>query len=280
MVLLRQPDLVLILHGDRLSAEALRQTAAVVFAGAEVYLATCIDDADRVLKQRNVAWFICGLSPALAGDPLDFIATSAVASGGPKILVVAPDCDDHAIAVLRSLPVKGIFDSGTQGAGELEMALRHLAAGRWYWSPRILERILRQHVGSNSIFRRLTAFERIVLTVLGGGNDDASAAAMLDVSPETIGSVRRDLHRKLGVQHRGELIRVAAQTGFVHFTPAGIVRPGFAVLSQKYRCTRKKRRRMPAVARSQIMSAPEDILDRATGIPVSAMIGSTIAAEV
>ncbi|HVS50796.1 MAG TPA: hypothetical protein VHD62_00475 [Opitutaceae bacterium] len=194
--------------------------------------------------------------------------------------MVAPDCDDHAIAVLRSLPIKGIFDSGTQGVEELEVALRDLAAGKWYWSPRILERILRRHVGSNSIFRRLTAFEQIVLTVLGGGIDDTTAAAVLDVSSETIGSVRRDLHRKLGVQHRGELIRVAAQNGFVRFTPGGIVRPGFAVLSEKYYRSRKKRRHARELQRLPAPAAREEIPTHSTGIPVSGAIGNAVAAEV
>ena len=57
---------------------------------------------------------------------------------------------------------------------------------------------------------------------------------MLGLSPSTVSTVRRELHRKLGVQHRGDLVRAAAQSGFVHFTPTGVVRPGFALLSASY----------------------------------------------
>jgi hypothetical protein len=54
--------------------------------------------------------------------------------------------------------------------------------------------------------------------------------------------VRRGLHRKLGVQHRGELVRVAAQKGFVRFTPDGVERPGFALLTAAYHPRYHKRR--------------------------------------
>ena len=73
----------------------------------------------------------------------------------------------------------------------------------------------------------------------------SDAASKLGLSPATIGTVRRNLHRKLGIQHRGELVRIAAQNGFVRFTPAGIVRPGFALLVAA--CQRRTQLRLAAI---------------------------------
>ena len=73
-----------------------------------------------------------------------------------------------------------------------------------------------------------------MLSVIGDGCDDLAAAGQLGLSPATISTVRRALHRKLGVQHRGELVRMAAQKGYVRFTPAGVERPGFGLLAAAY----------------------------------------------
>jgi hypothetical protein len=42
------------------------------------------------------------------------------------------------------------------------------------------------------------------------------------------------------VQHRGELVRVAAQHGFIRFTSAGVVRPGFTMMRDAYLARRSK----------------------------------------
>jgi hypothetical protein len=77
--------------------------------------------------------------------------------------------------------------------------------------------------------------------MIGDGSDDTTAAQKLKVSPATIGTVRRHLHRKLCVQHRGDLVRAAVQHGFVRFTPVGVVRPGFAILSAAYQARKPRR---------------------------------------
>jgi DNA-binding NarL/FixJ family response regulator len=120
-------------------------------------------------------------------------------------------------------------------------ALRAIADGKRYWSQTIVDHIHRVGSGSNALFRLLTAFEHLVLSVIGDGCDNTVAAAELQLSPATVSTVRRELHRKLGVQHRGELVRVAAQHGFVRFTSTGVVRPGFAMMREAYQARRTKR---------------------------------------
>jgi DNA-binding NarL/FixJ family response regulator len=120
--------------------------------------------------------------------------------------------------------------------------MRSVAAGSRYWSPAVARRMRQVAAAPSALFRILTAFEQLVLSVIGDGCDDVEAARRLGLSPSTISTVRRGLHRKLGVQHRGELVRVAAQQGFVRFTPDGVERPGFALLSAAYHPRGPKRR--------------------------------------
>src|SRR5687768_7215390 len=100
-----------------------------------------------------------------------------------------------------------------------------------------------QRVGSSStaLFRVLTVFVQDGLAVIGEGCDNSVAVRTSKLSPATVSTVRRELHRKLGVQHRGELVKVAAQHGFVRFTAAGVVRPGFGIMCAAYQARRAKR---------------------------------------
>ena len=69
-----------------------------------------------------------------------------------------------------------------------------------------------------------------MFSVIGDGCDDKVAAARLGLRESSVHSVRRELHRKLGAQHRGELIRLAAQRGYVRFTAESVQYPGQAIL--------------------------------------------------
>jgi DNA-binding NarL/FixJ family response regulator len=126
--------------------------------------------------------------------------------------------------------------------------LQTIAGGEYYWSQTILERMRAAPTTGVPHPRLLTTCEQLVLSVIGGGADNATAARELGMSIGTVSSIRRDLHRKLGVQHRGELMRVAAQNGFVQFTPFGIVRPGYALLTAAHNARKAKRSLAPALA--------------------------------
>ena len=155
------------------------------------------------------------------------------------------NCENRVLAALRTMPIQGVFDCANDPPEQLAVALQMIAAGTRYWSPSVQERVQRHHLSPSSIFRLLTTFEQLVLSVVGDGSDDNTAARELGLSPATVSTVRRKLHRKLGVQHRGELVRVAAQNGFVRFTPAGVTRPGFSMLTAAHKARKAKRNVCP-----------------------------------
>jgi DNA-binding NarL/FixJ family response regulator len=155
--------------------------------------------------------------------------------------VVTVRLEYRVLAALRTLAVEGAFDSAAGSPEELTLAFQTLANGKRYWSQSILDHMHRVGSASNALFRLLTNFEQVVLSVIGDGCDNVVAAQKLNLSPATVSTVRRELHRKLGVQHRGELVRVAAQHGFVRFTAGGVVRPGFGLMCASYQSRRTKR---------------------------------------
>jgi DNA-binding NarL/FixJ family response regulator len=240
------PREVLILKADRLCADTLRQLTLRVFPSARVRIVASIDRIGRLLAAEPVDLLIAGTEPLRDGDLLDFLsAGDASPVPARHILIVTTHCEDRVLSALRVLPVAGVFDSACDPPEQLVNALRMVVNGSRYWSPNLVERMQRYHLGPNSLFRLLTTAEQLVLAIIGDGCDDTAAAQKLGLSPATVSTVRRELHRKLGVQHRGELVRVAAQNGFVRFTPNGVTRPGLAMLTAA--CTPRHGKRLGLV---------------------------------
>lgn len=235
---------VLIVKADRLYANALRQLTLQIFPSASIRLAASLGDASIALATESVDLLVTGVGTSLGGDALDFISTcTGPISRTRYVLVVTTHHNLRLLGVLRTLSVRGAFDSAAEPPERFLAALESVANGDFYWSRSLLDLIHANAARGNSLSRLLTACEQLVFSIVGGGSDDVAAGRELGLSPATVSSVRRELHRKLGVQHRGELMRVAAQSGFVQFAPFGVVRPGYAMLTAAYRARKAKRAR-------------------------------------
>ena len=242
------PHRVLILKADRLYADTLRQHAERVLQPVHTTIARSVTTAREVLARDPIALFITGLGETHEGDALDLIAQCKKKPyRARRVLVVTMRREYRAFAALRSLPIDGAFDSAEEPPEVFTHALHAVLGGSRFWSASIERRLQQLTSSPTALSRMLTDFEQVVLSVIGDGCDDAEAAHHFGLSPATISTVRRCLHRKLGVQHRGELVRVAAQQGFVRFTPDGVERPGYALLAAGYH-PRENRRRGPSLA--------------------------------
>jgi DNA-binding NarL/FixJ family response regulator len=178
----------------------------------------------------------------LESDVLDLLGERILTpTGMQRVLVVTVRREYRVLAALRGLAIDGVFDSATERPAEFVNALKAISTGGRYWSQSVLDHMHRVGSASTALFRLLTSFEQVVLSVIGDGCDNNVAARTLKLSPATVSTVRRELHRKLGVQHRGELVRVAAQHGFVRFTPGGVIRPGFGIMCAAYQARRAKK---------------------------------------
>jgi DNA-binding NarL/FixJ family response regulator len=247
---------VLILKADRLYAEALRQYTLHVFPEARVLVAFSVETARPIFTAEKVDVFVTGVGASLDSDVLDLIAERTTpAPREQRVLVVTVRREYHVLAALRGLAIDGVFDSATERPAEFVTALHAVSRGERYWSQSVVDHMHRIGSASTALFRLLTTFEQVVLSVIGDGCDNNVAARTLKLSPATVSTVRRELHRKLGVQHRGELVRLAAQHGFIRFTSAGVIRPGFSIMCAAYQARRAKRSELaiiPALARPSL----------------------------
>ncbi len=232
---------VLILHGDCVSAEGLQHIARRGFPAAQVLRTATVADTEAELERAPTDLLITGSGSAAEGDVLEFLWRTTLAQTRYRhVLVVTTHREHHFLSVLRMLTIGGVFDASTENSERLVTALHTTAAGARYWSPSIDDNGSGDALHAGVLNRILTTNERVVLSVIGDGRDDISAARELGVSSSTVATVRRDLHRKLRVQHRGDLIKFAAQYGFIRFTSRGVERPGFRFLSAANNARRPK----------------------------------------
>jgi DNA-binding NarL/FixJ family response regulator len=223
---LAAPSVVLILKSSRLLGSVLREVVQDRFAAATIHVANTLAEGRLKLDEQPIDLLVTGVGFP-DGDALEVIAQQGERR---RILVVTSHWEHRVLAALRVLPIRGVFDPSSEDAQQLDEALEAVAQNGHYWSLSVLDRLYAQSVPSTSISRMLSPTEHLVFAVIGDGTDDKAAATELNLRPSTVQSVRRDLHRKLGAQHKGDLMRLAVQYGYVRITAGGVQRLGFASL--------------------------------------------------
>lgn len=178
---------------------------------------------------------------AADGDVLEFLSTCLNAQRRVRrVFVVTTHLQPHVLAVLHEMRIDGVFDAGNEGPERFSDALPRVIDGLGYWSPTVLACVNRHRDSCETSGSALTPTERLVFALLGDGIDNGEAAERLNLSPLTIQSVRRALHRKLGARHRGDLVRLASQLGYVRQNLDGVVRPGYSLLHAAWQAQRPR----------------------------------------
>lgn len=240
---------VLILSTDRQAAAQVEGVVCVFWPDA------------KILVERSVAMAVAALTRA----PFDLLITDFMMRDGdvcrlvrdcavvPRrarwILLLTARRDVRALALVRELPIDGAFDSVNEEANRLAPVLAEITRGKKYFSDGFLrfpwERAHLQPQG----FHLLTAAEVLILALFGDGSDRQTVAVELELAFDTISSVCRELHRKLGAHHDRDLMRISAEAGLVRVGPNGIERLGFELLVEDYEAAQKKKRpRSPFIA--------------------------------
>jgi DNA-binding NarL/FixJ family response regulator len=230
---------VLILESDGLCRKYLRETAQKTMPGATVRLVSRVEDAAVALAALPIDLFITR-SHLPDGDVFDLLFACAGGRCRPRrIVVVTTRLEEHTLACLRALSVDSIVDADSEGIEQLEHALHVTALGKRYWSA-VISRLMHDlATPGKTPAKILSPLEHVALAIVGDGCADARAAELLALKERTVTGLRRDLHWKLGLQHKGEITFVAAQHGHVRVMPDGrVIRPGLAMTLA--RCSSRK----------------------------------------
>lgn len=147
------------------------------------------------------------------GDGLELVKTLHAADPAVKILVFsALDEDLYAERSLRAGAL-GYISKLADGPQLLE-AIRAIANGKTYLSPRMVERIVARTVSSaspleKSALEMLSDREMEVFEALGRGQSAKEIAHVLNLSPKTVEYHRQHIKEKLKVSNSAAVVRLA-----------------------------------------------------------------------
>lgn len=140
----------------------------------------------------------------------------AETSGGSRVLALSMHSDKRFVVEALAAGAKGYLlkDCASE---ELVGAIRTVAAGDTYLSPKIAGLIVSDYLGKGpstpTPSTRLTTREREVLQLFAEGKSTKEVAFLLSVSVKTIETHRIQIMRKLNIRSLAELTKYAIREG-------------------------------------------------------------------
>lgn len=138
-----------------------------------------------------------------------------------RVLILSAHADDEYVQRAVAMGVAGFLEKQTS-AEILTKAIREVAAGRAYFSPRIARRMKdeaarpRDREGMRRVdAARLTSREAEVLQLVAEGSANKQIAGVLGISIKTVEKHRQHLMDKLNIHDTAGLTRHAIATGVI-----------------------------------------------------------------
>ncbi len=144
---------------------------------------------------------------------VDAIPRLIAAAPRPRVVVLtAYDTEERVLGALKA-GAAGYLLKGA-GAAEIVQAIRAVAAGGSYLTPRVAARVVAQ-VNAPRRSGRLSDRERQVLRLVARGRSNKQIARDLGITERTAKFHMSSIFNKLGADNRAQAIAIAAQRGLL-----------------------------------------------------------------
>ncbi len=130
-----------------------------------------------------------------------------------KILTVSSHRDPWTMIQVQRIGLHGFVDKNDQRPEVLTEAILAVLAGRIYYAPVVNEATARLRRDPKAFIRVLSDYELRILSLIGESMSDEEIAVVLNISPATMQSRRRDIMRKIDVHTTPKLIHFAIVNG-------------------------------------------------------------------
>lgn len=154
--------------------------------------------------------------PGLNG--LEVAVRTASVAPRTKVLILSMHAGEAYVAQALRAGVAGYLLKDAAD-DELPMAVKAIARGDVYLSPKISRQVVERYVKSASAepdpLAGLTTRQREILQLVAEGKSSKEIAALLDLSVKTVESHRGQIMDRLGVHDLTALVRFAIRVGLV-----------------------------------------------------------------
>ena len=212
---------IVVLKADRLYGDLICYQIKEYWRNAQVQVFQKGFDALDAIQASMPDMFITGVKI----DDMDGLEhLEPFIDGNLPVLVVTSRKDLRTFSLLRSIRYDGIYDGHDEGLANLHTAMERVLEHQLYVTPSLIPHLKKP---KNITLDALTQKEQMILSVIGAGSDDKSAAERLGLSHHTVNTHRKKVMAKLRLHHVGQLMLYAYQHGYVLVTPGGVFYPGF-----------------------------------------------------
>jgi two-component system response regulator NreC len=140
----------------------------------------------------------------------------------PKMAIVILSMHSDESYVLRALRAgaKGYLLKDSAESDVIE-AIKAVSEGKTFFSPEISRMLVEDYVreirtrGVDDSYELLSSREREILHLLAQGKSNKEVAALLNLSPYTVETHRRNLQEKLNLHNFAELVLYAVRKGLI-----------------------------------------------------------------
>jgi DNA-binding NarL/FixJ family response regulator len=147
------------------------------------------------------------------GDGLELARLIIAEQPHTKILAISSHHDPWTMLQVQRIGIHGFVDKHDQRPEVLTEAIHAVLAGRVYYTPIVNQSSATIRRDPKSFVRVLSDYETRILSMIGESKSDDEIAAILNISPATVQSRRRDIMRKLDIHSTPKLIHYAIVNG-------------------------------------------------------------------
>jgi DNA-binding NarL/FixJ family response regulator len=159
------------------------------------------------------------------GDGLELAKTVLDEQSLVKILAISSHRDPWTMLQVQRIGLHGFVDKNEQRPEVLTEAIHAVLGGRVYYTPIVNESSATIRRDPKAFIRVLSDYETRILSMIGESKNDDEIAIVLNISPATVQSRRRDIMRKLDIHTTPKLIHYAIVNGLTRAEQLGHPQP-------------------------------------------------------
>jgi len=142
-----------------------------------------------------------------------------------KVLTVSSHHDPWTMLQVQRIGIHGFVDKNDQRPEVLTEAIHAVLGGRVFYTPVVNQSSATIRRDPKSFIRVLSDYETRILSMIGESKSDEEIATVLNISPATVQSRRRDIMKKLEIHSTPKLIHYAIVNGLTRAEQLGRKKP-------------------------------------------------------
>jgi len=155
------------------------------------------------------------------GDGLELARMAMKELPQTRILSISAHSDPWTMLQVQRIGGLGFVDKNEQRPEILTSAIHTVLAGNVYLAPIVNQSSASMRRDPKAFYRVLSQYETKILSMIGESKNDDEIAHILDISPATAQSRRRDIMGKLDIHATPKLIHYALVNGLTRAEQLG-----------------------------------------------------------